>query len=94
MGWIAENWPYVLGFAYFLVSAAGQLVGMFDGPDPDEKTDKARGVFEYILGILRTLGAGTYKNEPGTVSMPLKPDSGKRVPKELQLWMKREKALY
>jgi hypothetical protein len=77
--WMTANWPYVMGFAYALISAAGQFVGMFDGP----KADKARGIFDYILGILRSLGAGTYKDEPGTTSMPFKRDSGKRIVSEV-----------
>ena len=75
MQWMTTNWPYVIGFIYALVSAAGQFVGMFDGPG----ADKARGIFDYVLGILRSLGAGTYKDEPGTTSMPLRRDTGKRI---------------
>ena len=76
INWITANWPLLLGFAYALISAAGQFVGMFDGP----KTDKARGIFDYILGILRMFGAGTYKDEPGTTSVPFKGDTGDRIP--------------
>jgi hypothetical protein len=75
MDWITQNWPLVLGVIYAFLSAAGQLTGMFDGP----KAEKAQGIFERILAILRGLGIGTYKDEPGSVSMPFKGDTGKRV---------------
>lgn len=75
INWMTTNWPYVLGFLYALISAAGQFVGMFNGPG----ADKARGIFDYVLGILRSLGAGTYKDEPGTTSVPFVGDTNKRI---------------
>jgi hypothetical protein len=74
--WITTNWPLVLGAVYFLVSAVGQFVGFFNGP----KAENAKGVFEKILSILRRFGAGTYKDEPGTNSVPIfGGDTGLRI---------------
>jgi hypothetical protein len=74
--WITTNWPLLVGSVYFLVSAVGQFVGFFNGP----KAQKARGIFDTILDILRRFGAGTYKDEPGTNSVPFfSGDSGKRI---------------
>ena len=58
-----------------LMVAATAIVAFFDGP----KADKARGVIDTILSFLRMIGFGTFKDEPGTLSVPLKPDSGERV---------------
>ena len=74
--WITTNWPLMVGGLYALVSAIGQFVGMFNGP----KAEKTRGIFDTILNILRRLGAGTYKDEPGTNSIPIiQGDTGKRI---------------
>jgi hypothetical protein len=77
--WIQVNWFVALGGVYAILSAIGQWVGMFDGPDPDDKTSKTLGIVNMIMGWLRTIGIGTYKNEPGTGSIPFKGDTGKRV---------------
>lgn len=58
-----------------LMIAATAIVAFFSGP----KADKARGIFDTILAFLRMIGFGTYKDEPGTLSIPLKSDSGERV---------------
>jgi len=73
--WIQSNWLLVGGIIYGLLSVAGQIVGMRNGP----KADTASGVIERIMALLRGFGIGTYKDEPGSVSMPFKGDSGKRI---------------
>jgi hypothetical protein len=73
--WIQNNWYAVAEAAGGLVVAAGVIVGFFNGP----KADRAKTVLDRILGLLRQIGVGTYKDEPGTFSVPLKPDSGVRV---------------
>jgi hypothetical protein len=73
--WIQTNWLLAGGVLYALLSAAGQVVGMVNGP----KADKASGVIERILALLRGFGIGTYKDEPGSVSFPGKGDSKKRI---------------
>lgn len=75
MDWITENWALLVGAIYALLSAIGLFVGLFEGP----KADKAKSIFEKILSILRGLGLGTYKDEPGTGSVPFKGDTGKRI---------------
>ena len=73
--WIQNNWYAVAEAAGGIVVAAGVIVGFFNGP----KADRAKTVLDRILGLLRQIGIGTYKDEPGTFSAPLKPDSGVRV---------------
>lgn len=64
-----------------LMIAATAIVAFFNGP----RADKVRGVFDTILAFLRMIGFGTYKDEPGTLSMPLKPDSRKRIERVTQV---------
>jgi hypothetical protein len=73
--WVQNNWYAVAEGIGYLVLFAGAVVGFFNGP----KADKAKTIFDRILGLLRQIGIGTFKDEPGTFSMPLKPDSGERV---------------
>jgi hypothetical protein len=73
--WIQNNWYAMAEAVGGIVVAAGVVVGFFNGP----KADKAKTVLDRILGLLRQIGIGTYKDEPGTFSVPLKPDSGERV---------------
>jgi hypothetical protein len=48
---------------------------MVNGP----KADKASGVIERIMALLRGFGIGTYKDEPGSVSLPFKGDTKERI---------------
>jgi hypothetical protein len=73
--WIQNNWYTVAEAIGGLLVAAGVIVGFFNGP----KADRAKTVLDRILGLLRQIGVGTYKDEPGTFSVPLKPDTGVRV---------------
>jgi hypothetical protein len=73
--WIQNNWLLAGGVLYALLSLAGQIVGMVNGP----KADKASGVLERMMGLLRGFGIGTYKDEPGSVSRPFKGDTGERI---------------
>ncbi len=73
--WITNNWLTVAQAIAGLMVAAGMITGLFNGP----RADKAKGIFDYILNLLRGFGVGTYKDEPGTVSTPFKGDSGERV---------------
>ena len=75
INYITTNWLALGAVLYGAMSLAGQIVGLFDGPG----ADKARGVFDYILGLLRNFGLGTYKDEPGTTSIPFKGDTGQRI---------------
>lgn len=73
--WIQNNWYAVAeGFGY-LVLAAGAIVGFFDGP----KADRTKTILDRILGLLRQIGIGTFKDEPGTMSIPFKGDTGERI---------------
>jgi hypothetical protein len=65
----------IIGGAYIFISAAGDLTGMVDGP----RADKASGILDMIKLVLRRLGGGTFKDEPGTNSLPLVGDTGERV---------------
>jgi hypothetical protein len=73
--WIQNNWYSMAEAAGGIVVAAGVIVGFFNGP----KAGKAKTVLDRMLGLLRQIGVGTYKDEPGTFSVPLKPDTGVRV---------------
>ena len=73
--WIQNNWYQMAEWLGAVVVGAGVVVGFFDGP----KADKAKTVFGRILGILRTIGVGTFKDEPGTLSIPGSTDTGERV---------------
>ncbi len=73
--WITDNWATVAAAISGLMVAAGMITGLFDGP----KAAKAKGIFDYILTLLRSFGVGTYKDEPGTASIPFKGDTGERV---------------
>jgi hypothetical protein len=73
--WVQNNWYGMAEAVGGFVVAAGVIVGFFNGP----KADKAKTVLDRILGLLRQIGVGTYKDEPGTFSVPLKPDTGVRV---------------
>jgi hypothetical protein len=58
-----------------LMVACTAIVGFFNGPT----ADKVRGIFDTILSFARMFGFGTYKDEPGTLSVPLKKDTGERI---------------
>ena len=73
--WIQENGTTLIEAIIGVMVAAGVIVGFFKGP----KAGKAQGIIESIIAFLRTIGIGTYKDEPGTLSAPLVPDSKKRV---------------
>ena len=51
------------------------IVGWVNGP----KADQAKTIMQTVISWIRVLGIGTYKDEPGTVSMPFKGDTGKRA---------------
>ena len=73
--WIQNNWMAVAQALAGLMVFAGMVTGFFAGP----RADKAKGIFDYILGLLRTIGIGTYRDEPGTLSVPFKGDTKERV---------------
>jgi hypothetical protein len=73
--WIQNNWLLAGGVLYAALSLAGQIVGMVNGP----RADTASSVLERMMSLLRGFGIGTYKDEPGSVSMPFKGDSGQRI---------------
>ena len=58
----------------FLLTAAA-IVGNKAGP----RAEKAVGIINWIVGFLRRFGPVTYKDEPGTWSLPGKGDSGERI---------------
>jgi hypothetical protein len=73
--WIQNNWLLAGGVLYAALSLAGQIVGMVNGP----KADTASSVLERMMALLRGFGIGTYKDEPGSVSMPFKGDTKERI---------------
>ena len=73
--WIQNNWGMVLQAIIAAMVFAGMVTGMFNGP----RAEKAKGIFDYILTLLRGFGVGTYKDEPGTLSVPFKGDTKERV---------------
>jgi hypothetical protein len=73
--WIQNNWYAMAEGVGYLVLFASVAVGFANGP----KADRAKTVLDRIMGLLRQIGIGTFKDEPGTFSMPLKPDTGVRV---------------
>jgi hypothetical protein len=73
--WIQNNWYAVAEGIGYLVLAATVATGFVNGP----KADKVKTVLDRIIGILRQIGIGTFKDEPGTLSIPGAPDTGKRV---------------
>ena len=73
--WIQTNGETLIEAIIGVMVAAGVIVGFFNGP----KAGKAKGVLERLIALLRTVGIGTYKDEPGTLSAPLVPDTKKRV---------------
>ena len=73
--WIQNNWLLAGGVLYGALSLAGQIVGMVNGP----KADKASGIIERGMALLRGFGIGTYKDEPGSVSFPFKGDTKERI---------------
>lgn len=73
--WLQNNWATLGEAIGGLMIVAGIIVGFFNGP----KADKARGILDSMLSFLRMIGIGTYKDEPGTLSVPLKKDSGERI---------------
>lgn len=58
-----------------IMVAATAITAMFNGP----RAQKAKGILDLILSFLRMIGFGTFKDEPGTFSVPLKTDTGARV---------------
>jgi len=58
-----------------LMVACTAIVGFFNGPT----ADKVRGILDTILSFARMFGFGTFQDEPGSLSIPLKPDSKVRV---------------
>jgi hypothetical protein len=72
---VQEVFAKVVAALGTLSVAATAIVGFFNGP----RASKARKGLDIILGFLRMVGFGTYKDEPGTYSMPLKRDTGERV---------------
>ena len=73
--WIQTNGTTLLTAIVGAMGAAGAIVGLFNGP----KAAKAKGIIERVIALLRGFGIGTYKDEPGTLSVPFKGDSGERV---------------
>ncbi len=68
-------WLMLGGLLLGAMVLAGQITGMFDGP----RAAKAKSFFDWAIGLLRGFGLGTYKDEPGSGSLPFKGDTGERV---------------
>jgi hypothetical protein len=73
--WIQNNWYAMAEGVGYLVLFATVAVGFADGP----KADRAKTVLDRVMGLLRQIGIGTFKDEPGTLSIPGAPDTGKRI---------------
>ena len=58
-----------------LMVACTAIVGFFSGP----KAEKVRGILDTMLSFARMFGFGTFSDEPGMLSVPLKPDTKVRI---------------
>ena len=78
--WITANWAIALGAVYVSLSAVGQWISMFDGPDPEDKASKALGIIDMIKGFMRSIGIGArYKNEGPASILPGSKDTKVRI---------------
>ena len=64
MDWITTNWPTVLNALGMLIVACSTFVGLSNKP-------QAQNVSAILLKIAKFFSAVTFKDEPGTLSIPL-----------------------
>jgi hypothetical protein len=64
MEWLQANWQTILESIGYLIGAATVIVGMINKP-------KANAAVEWLGKILKLLSAVTFKDEPGSLSVPL-----------------------
>ena len=70
-----NNWYTMAEGIGYIILAASVAVGFANGP----KADKVKTVLDRIMGLLRQIGITTFKDEPGTLSIPGKGDTGERI---------------
>lgn len=75
MEFIDQYGEMIIGTLITFMLTAAAIVGNREGP----KAEKAVGIINWIVGFLRRFGPARYKDEPGTLSMPGKGDTGLRV---------------
>lgn len=73
--WFTENQTLIATIVGLAFTIATVITSAFNGP----RKDAALTWITRLQGWARSLGIATYKDEPGTLSVPLKGDSGKRV---------------
>lgn len=64
MDWITTNWPTLLEALGGLILTCSTLVGISNKP-------KAQTASSFLMKIAKFFSAVTFKDEPGTVSIPL-----------------------
>lgn len=64
MEWLTQNWQTILEAVGYLIGGATVIVGMINKP-------KANAAVEWLGKILKLLSAVTFKDEPGSLSVPL-----------------------
>jgi hypothetical protein len=65
---------------YSALELTGNIVGMMDGPDPNDRPSKAIAMVNKLKGFLRMVGIGArYKDEGPVNPLPLSGDTGRRV---------------
>jgi len=64
MDWLQANWQTLVEALGYLIGGATVIVGLIDKP-------KANAAVEWLGKILHLFSAVTFKNEPGTLSVPL-----------------------
>lgn len=75
MEFIDQYGEMIMGTLLTFLLTAAAIVGNREGP----RAEKAKGILDWIVAFLRRFGPVTYKDEPGTWSLPGKGDSGERV---------------
>jgi hypothetical protein len=64
MEWITTNWPTLLQVVGGVIAACSAAVGLSNKP-------KAQNVSSVLLSIAKFFSAVTFRDEPGTLSIPL-----------------------
>ena len=64
MEWLQNNWQTILEAIGYLIGGATVIVGLINKP-------KANVAVEWLGKVLRLLSAVTFKDQPGSLSIPL-----------------------
>lgn len=73
--WFTTNQELIAQIVGLVFALATVITALFNGP----RKDAALTWITRIQGWLRSFGLATYKDEPGTGSIPFKKDTGKRI---------------